>query len=239
MLPSGTFIDSARDGCEQQFAATEPALAAGLMEIKHEIELDPELVARLRKKFSIKNTTGYHMEAFLDGATPLEIFRRLIVGSEGTLAFIAEAVFGTIAASCRLTSFMIFPDMYAACAAVKPFVDHGAAAAELVDRASLRAVEGKRYGVPDRSKFLPEKATGLLIEFRAPTGTARAEAQRIANTTLAELRLLEPTEFTRDPTVAAQFWNVRSGLLASVGGARPSGSSFILEDVCFPAGTAR
>jgi D-lactate dehydrogenase len=27
---------------------------------------------------------------------------------------------------------------------------------------------------------------------------------------------------------------VRSGLLASVGGARPSGSSFILEDVCFP-----
>ena len=27
---------------------------------------------------------------------------------------------------------------------------------------------------------------------------------------------------------------MRSGLLASVGGARPSGSSFILEDVCFP-----
>ena len=110
----------------------EPALAAGLMEIKREIESDPELVARLRKKFSIKNTTGYHMEAFLDGATPLEIFRRLIVGSEGTLAFIAEAVFETIPDDqYRLTSFMIFPDMYAACAAVKPFVDHGAAAVEL------------------------------------------------------------------------------------------------------------
>ena len=234
MLPSGTFIDSARADAEQRFAATEPALAAGLMEIKHEIESDPELVARLRKKFSIKNTTGYHMEAFLDGATPLEIFRRLIVGSEGTLAFIAEAVFETIPDDqYRLTSFMIFPDMYAACAAVKPFVDHGAAAVELVDRASLRAVEGKP-GVPDRWKTLPEKATALLIEFRAPTETARAEAQRIANTTLAGLRLLEPAEFTRDPTLAAQFWNVRSGLLASVGGARPSGSSFILEDVCFP-----
>ena len=234
MLPSGTLIDSARQDADQQFAAAEPALAAGLMEIKREIESDPDLVARLRKKFSIKNTTGYHMEAFLDGATPLEIFRRLIVGSEGTLAFIAEAVFETIPDDqYRLTSFMIFPDMYAACAAVRPFVDHGAAAVELVDRASLRAVEGKP-GVLDRWKTLPEKATALLVEFRTPHEAARAEAQRIANATLAGLTLLEPAEFTRDPVLAAQFWNVRSGLLASVGGARPSGSSFILEDVCFP-----
>jgi D-lactate dehydrogenase len=234
MLPSGTFIDSAADDAERRFAAAEPALAAGLMEIKRDIESNPDLVARLRKKFSIKNTTGYHMEAFLDGATPLEIFRRLIVGSEGTLAFIAEAVFETIADDqCRLTSFMIFPDMYAACAAVKPFVDHGAAAVELVDRASLRAVEGKP-GVPDRWKILPEQATALLVEFRAPNDAARGEAERIANATLAGLTLLEPAEFTRDPMLAAQFWNVRSGLLASVGGARLSGSSFILEDVCFP-----
>jgi D-lactate dehydrogenase len=234
MLPSGTFIDSARQGAEHLFAAAEPSLTAGLMEIKREIEADPELVARLRKKFSIKNTTGYHMEAFLDGASPLEIFRRVIVGSEGTLAFIAEAVFETIPDDqYRLTSFMIFSDMYAACAAVKPFVDHGAAAVELVDRASLRAVEGKP-GVPDRWKALPDKATALLVEFRAPNEVARAEAERIANATLAGLALLEPAEFTRDPVLAAQFWNVRSGLLASVGGARPAGSSFILEDVCFP-----
>jgi D-lactate dehydrogenase len=234
MLPSGTFIDSAQEDAEQQFAATEPTLATGLMEIKREIEADPELVARLRKKFSIKNTTGYHMEAFLDGTTPLEIFRRLIVGSEGTLAFIAEAVFETIPDDLyRLTSFMIFPDMYAACAAVKPFVDHGASAVELMDRASLRAVEGKP-GVPERWKTLPEKATALLIEYRAPNEIAHAEAESIANATLARLALLEPAEFTRDPVLAAQFWNVRSGLLASVGGARPSGSSFILEDVCFP-----
>ena len=234
MLPSGTLIDSARADAEQQFAAAEPALLAGLIEIKREIEADPELVARLRKKFSIKNTTGYHMEAFLDGPTPLEIFRRLIVGSEGTLAFIAEAVFDTVPDDqYRLTSFMIFPDMYAACAAVKPFVDHGAAAVELVDRASLRSVEGKA-GVPDRWKTLPNRATGLLVEFRAPSEAARAEAERIATATLAGLKLLEPAEFTRDPVLAAQFWTVRSGLLASVGGARPSGSSFILEDVCFP-----
>ena len=234
MLPSGTMIDSAQRDAEQQFAAAEPALTDGLMQIKREIESDPQLVARLRKKFSIKNTTGYHMEAFLDGATPLEIFRRLVVGSEGTLAFISEAVFETIRdAQFRLTSFMIFPDMYAACAAVKPFVDRGAAAVELTDRASLRAVEGKP-GVPERWKALPAEATALLVEFRAPSEAARAAVEPAANATLAGLTLLESAQFTKDPAVAAQFWNVRSGLLASVGGARPSGSSFILEDVCFP-----
>jgi D-lactate dehydrogenase len=234
MLPSGTFVDTAQKNAEQLFTTAEPALAAGLMEIKREIESDVGLVARLRRKFSIKNTTGYHMEAFLDGATPLEIFRRLIVGSEGTLAFISEAVFESIPDhQYRLTSFMIFPDMHAACAAVKPFVEHGAAAVELLDRASLRSVEGKP-GAPDRWKALPENATALLVEFREPDETSRAAAEQIAKATLAGFELLEPAKFTRDPALTAQFWNVRSGLLASVGGARPSGSSFILEDVCFP-----
>ena len=128
---------------------------------------------------------------------------------------------------------MIFPDMYAACAAVKPFVDHGAAAVELTDRASLRAVEGKP-GVPDRWKALPPEATALLVEFRAPKRGRTRKVEPAANATLVGPALLEAAEFTKDPVVAAQYWNVRSGLLASVGGARPSGSSFILEDVCFP-----
>jgi hypothetical protein len=45
------------------------------------------------------------------------------------------------------------------------------------------------------------------------------------------LRLLEEAAFTKDSKLAAQFWNVQR--IALVGGARPPGSSFILEDVCF------
>ena len=234
LLPSGTRIDTAWPDAERRFAETEPGLAQGLLEIKREIEADPELVARLRRKFRIKNTTGYHMEAFLDADTPLGIFRRVLVGSEGTLAFLAEAVFETVPDDpYRLTGFLIFPDMYAACAAVRPFVAQGAAAVELTDRASLRAVEGKP-GVPDRWRRLPDSATALLVEFRegGPEGLARAE--RAANENLAGLDLLEPADFTKDPHLAAQFWNVRNGLLPSIGGARPSGTSLIIEDVCFP-----
>ena len=71
-------------------------LAEGLLEIRDEIRADRELSERIRRKFEIKNTTGYRLCAFLDAEEPLEIFRRLLVGSEGTLGFVAEAVFETV-----------------------------------------------------------------------------------------------------------------------------------------------
>jgi D-lactate dehydrogenase len=234
LLPSGTHINTADPDAENQFRLAEPGLAAGLMEVKKEIENDPQLVERLKKKFSIKNTTGYHMAAFLDESTPLNIFRKLLVGSEGTLAFISEAVFETVPDDkFRLTAFLVFPDMHSACAAVTPFIACGAAAAELSDRGCLRAVEGKP-SVPDRWKTLPCEATALLVEFREPTPERLEAARKAAQSVLDGLQLLEKAEFTTDPHIAAQYWTVRSGLLPSIGGARPSGSSLILEDVCFP-----
>jgi D-lactate dehydrogenase len=234
LLPSGTHIDTADPDAENQFNLAEPDLAAGLMEIKQEIERDSALVERLKRKYSIKNTTGYHMGAFLDESTPLGIFRKLLVGSEGTLAFISEGVFETVPNDKhRLTAFLIFPDMHSACAAVAPFIAHGAAAAELSDRGCLRAVEGKP-GVPDRWKTLPGGATALLVEFREPTPEKLKEAGTAAQSVLDGLDLLEKAEFTQDPHLAAQYWTIRSGLLPSIGGARPSGTSLILEDVCFP-----
>lgn len=234
LLPSGTHINTADPDAEDQFSLAEPDLAAGLMEIKGEIEKDSAVVERLKKKYSIKNTTGYHMGAFLDESTPLGIFRKLLVGSEGTLAFISEGVFETVPDDkYRLTAFLVFPDMHAACAAVAPFIAHRAAAVELSDRGCLRAVEGKP-GVPDRWKTLPSEATALLVEFREPTREKLAEAAEVAQSVLEGLELLETAEFTQDPHLAAQYWTIRSGLLPSIGGARASGTSLILEDVCFP-----
>src|SRR5918996_3300574 len=103
VLPSGTVIDSAAPDAEERFAAAEPELARGLERIREEIRADPELSERIRRKFEIKNTTGYRLCAFIDADSPLEIFRRLLVGSEGTLAFVAEAVFDTVPLPARTT----------------------------------------------------------------------------------------------------------------------------------------
>ncbi len=202
LLPSGTLIDTADPAAEARFAAAEPALAAGLMDIKREIEADAALVARLRRKFRIKNTTGYHMEAFLDGDTPLAIFRRLVVGSEGTLAFIAEAVFDTIADDqYRLTTFMIFPDLHSACAAVKPFVDDGAAAVELTDRASLRRSRASP-GSPSAGSRCRRPPPACWSSSARPAPPPAPRRERRAGATLAGLALLEPAQFTTDPAVA-------------------------------------
>jgi FAD/FMN-containing dehydrogenase/Fe-S oxidoreductase len=95
VLASGTVIDTAAPDAEAAFAAAEPELAQGLMELREELLADTELAQRIRHKFSIRNTNGYALSALLDADTPLGIFRRLIVGSEGTLAFMAEAVIDT------------------------------------------------------------------------------------------------------------------------------------------------
>lgn len=101
VLPGGTVVDTADPLADEELARAEPALCRGLMEIKKEIEADPALVARIRAKYEIKNTTGYRLDAYLDGNTPVEILRGLMVGSEGTLGFISEVVFDTLPSTAR------------------------------------------------------------------------------------------------------------------------------------------
>src|SRR5205807_5684293 len=103
--------------------AAEPELAAGLLDLRDELRADPALCERIRTKFAIKNTTGYRLCALLDADTPVEIFRRLLVGSEGTLAFVAEAVFETVPLPPRTTvAWLHFADVDAASALVGDLV---------------------------------------------------------------------------------------------------------------------
>ncbi|MFF7186668.1 fumarylacetoacetate hydrolase family protein [Streptomyces sp. NPDC008222] len=87
VLPSGTVVDTAAPDADERLRKAEPELAAGLPALKAEIEADPALVARIRAKYELKNTNGYRLDAFLDGSTPVEILRGLMVGSQGTLVF--------------------------------------------------------------------------------------------------------------------------------------------------------
>ncbi|MFD7557138.1 FAD-binding and (Fe-S)-binding domain-containing protein [Streptomyces sp. NPDC059835] len=108
VLPGGTVVDTADPLADEELARAEPALCRGLMEIKKEIEADAALVSRIRAKYEIKNTTGYRLDAYLDGNTPVEILRGLMVGSEGTLGFISEVVFDTLPLDRELCSALLF-----------------------------------------------------------------------------------------------------------------------------------
>ena len=118
----------------------------------------------------MKNTTGYSLNAFIDYERPVDIFRNVLVGSEGTLAFIAEAVLNTVPdLPVKVTGFLIFPDLHAACAAIVPLRDAGAAALELLDRASLRSVENQAGHARPPSRPCPRAPPPCWWSSRART----------------------------------------------------------------------
>ena len=234
VLPSGTEIDTASPQAEESFAAQEPTIARGLMELKARIEGDPRLVSRIRAKYRIKNTMGYGLNAFLDFHTPLSILWHLLVGSEGTLAFVAEAVFRTIPdPPLKSTGLLLFPSVPAACEAIEPLTASGAKALELMDRASLRSIEGLP-GIPASLSELPSEAAAILAEYQAGSDVELAESEIGFGKAAPRLPLMTPPRFTRDKTLQGQLWFARKGLTATIGAMRPLGTSLIFEDVAFP-----
>ncbi len=233
VLPSGTVIDTAAPGAAEEFARREPDLVRGLIEIRDQIRADAELSARIERKFEIKNTMGYRLCAFLDADEPLEIFRRLLVGSEGTLAFIAEAVFDCVRDGAeRATALLSFPDLDSAAAAVPGLVEIGARAVELVLPAMFMIARNAFPGMPEEWDHLNPEAGLLLVEMRADDRRRLDEMEAEAARALAERSLLEPASWTRDPELTEKYWQVREGMFGLIGKMRPAGTALITEDVC-------
>ncbi|AWL89678.1 FAD-binding oxidoreductase [Streptomyces griseus] len=239
VLPSGTVVDTADPAADEELAHAEPELCAGLLELKAETEADAELTARIRAKYTIKNTNGYRLDAFLDGATPVQILRGLMVGSEGTFGFISEVVFDTLPLDRRTSSALLFfPSLTAAAAAVPRFNEAGAIAVELMDGNTLRASVSVP-GVPADWAALPRETTALLVEFRAADEAGQAAFERAADTVVAGLDLVRPAAsvtnaFTRDAGAIAGYWKARKAFVTAVGGSRPSGTTLITEDFAVP-----
>jgi D-lactate dehydrogenase len=187
----------------------------------------------VRKKFAIKNTTGYRLCAFLDADTPLEIFRRLLVGSEGTLAFVSEAVFRTVELPRRTTTAWVhFESIDAATAPVADLVAAGATAVELMVAPALMVAANSIPGAPQHWLELPPTSAALLIEFGADEDAGLDEQVARADEILGDHELIREHAFTRDPHEIEVAWTVREGLFGLLGRLIPPAASLITEDVC-------
>ena len=172
----------------------------------------------------MKNTMGYSLNAFLDHQSPVAILSHLMIGSEGTLGFIAEAVLRTVPDyPLKHTGLVFFPDVPAACTAIVPLRESGARALELMDRASLAAVEG-RPGVPESLPGLPPAAAALLVEYQESVESELADRVAGCHDLLPGLSLQSEPIFTRDPGQQADLWSVRKGSDPVGGGETASGA---------------
>jgi D-lactate dehydrogenase len=234
MLPDGRLYSTEHESDYERFANECPELFQTLTTLRNQLLNNQELYNLIRKKYETKNTVGYAVNAFIDFKDPLDILAHLLIGAEGTLGFIAEAVMNTVPDyKAKSTAMLYFPDIYSACQAIVPLTESGAEAVELMDRASLRSIENVK-GMPAIIKELPETAAALLIEYQADTIEEVNAKIGLFTALVPNLKLLNEVQFTVDPVEQALMWKVRKGMFPAVGAVRASGTTVILEDVAFP-----
>ncbi|MBL7969759.1 MAG: FAD-binding oxidoreductase [Prolixibacteraceae bacterium] len=234
IFADGTVLNTASEESKQQFRETNAPLIQEIEKMVAEVAANPTLSERIARKFRMKNTTGYSLNALIDFTDPFEVIQHLMIGSEGTLGFIAEITYRTVVEHpFKASSLMIFPDVEKACTAVSLLKQAPVAAVELMDRAGLRSVEDQA-GMPAYLKTLSATASAILVETRA---TTREQLYRQIDEIMATVQPIQaeiPIQFTDDATECALFWKIRKGLFPSVGAIRKTGTTVIIEDVAFP-----
>ena len=234
IFADGSLLDTSDPESKVQFRKAHPQLIQGITEMAESVKSNAELANRISRKFKMKNTTGYSMNALVDFSDPFEIIEHLMIGSEGTLGFIAEITYKTVVEHpFRASSLMIFPDIEKACNAVSLLKLAPVAAVELIDRAGLRSVEDQA-GVPGYLKMLSPTASAILVETRALRKEELNQQIDIIQDTIKTISSEIPIEFTSVPSEYALLWKIRKGMFPSIGAIRKTGTTVIIEDVAFP-----
>ncbi len=234
IFSDGTVLDTRDPESRRNFLAAKKELVEKIADLRQKIFEHPDWVEKIKHKYQLKNTTGYGLNSFVDYEDPIDIIEHLMVGAEGTLAFISEITLETVDDFAhKATSLMIFPDIETACKAIPILRTCQVNAAELMDRASLRSVEDKPL-MPAYLKELDSRATALLVETRAnDVQTLEKQIEEISQA-LTALPMVRPAEFTQDIKEITALWSVRKGLFPSVCANRKKGTTVVIEDIAVP-----
>ncbi len=239
ILTDGTMLDSGDAASRQLFRGRRGDLLDGLAALRQQIMDDPELVALIARKYRIKNTVGYSLNALVDYADPLDILIHLIVGSEGTLGFVAEVTYNTVPDHpFKSTALVPFPDPYSCGRAISLLanggvhVTTGVTAAEYIERRALQTVI-HLPAIQNLAPYLTDTSPAVLIDVTAPSGEELEAAVQKAIAILATQGATH-IDFSTDERRSHELWDIRKGFFATGGAARPKGTSMLTEDVAAP-----
>ncbi|KFC93782.1 glycolate oxidase subunit GlcD [Leminorella grimontii] len=233
ILADGTLIDTADSESVASFKKTHAHILDGLRELASQTKANTHLAELIRHKYRIKNTTGYSLNALVDFDDPLDVMTHLMIGSEGTLGFIAEITYETVEEhKFKASALFVFKDIEDACKATIVLKQQPVSAVELMDRGALASVENEE-GLPDFMPHLSEDATALLVEVRAADADALKEKMALIMSTVSDFTLEQQVPFTDKPEEFGRLWAIRKGIFPAIGAVRPVGSTVIIEDVAF------
>lgn len=234
ILADGTLLDTSDKSSRDAFSESHPIIISGISRVAKSATENPVLAGRIRKKYRMKNTTGYSLNALIDFSDPFDILEHLMIGSEGTLGFIAEITFKTVVEyTFKASSLMLFPDIEKACRAVSLMKSTPVSAVELIDRSGLRSVENET-GMPEILKSLNNHVCALLVETVGENKTEIFKNIEIIKDSVKNIPVVNSVSFTDIPAEYELLWKIRKGLFPSVGAMRRTGTTVIIEDVAFP-----
>ena len=259
ILTDGTILDTGSEESRRKFRETHPDFLKRIEDLRDRVRVDEQLASRIRTKYNIKNVTGLNLRPLVAYDDPFDIIAHSMVGSEGTLAFLAEVTMKTLHDyKFKASAMVYFMTMRESCEAVVAMKKLKAGdedltmsaeqlmvkSAEMLDYKSLSSVDdpvflqykhdvdsGKIDGVTPGDYH---NLTAILIETKGVTHEQLLEKIEHIKDCLSLFPLYIPAEFTEDPAVYGRYWAIRSGIFPSVGGTRPVGTSCLIEDVAFP-----
>lgn len=238
VFADGSVLDTGDEASREAFRAGHPDFIKGIEELRDGILADKELSDRIRYKYSIKNVTGLNIFPFVRFQDPFDIMAHLLVGSEGTLAFMSQVTMKTLPLPAKEASAMVYfgtiREAAEAVVALRKDIDPAVLdAAELLDKRSLASVDDPML------KDYPDKdLTALLLRV---TGAGQEDLEANVNRLTDVLRGFSTLKgadgdafiFSSDPAVAGKYWAIRSGIFPSVGGMRREGTTCLIEDIAF------
>lgn len=231
VLADGTRLDTGNPESRRAFQEKRPDFIRRIEELRDLVRANKSLAERIRYKYAIKNVTGLNILPFIRFDDPFDIIAHLLVGSEGTLAFLSEVTMATeYDYPCKASAMLYFSDIKEACRAVvamkKLTNEQGnwiVKGAELLDKKSLASV----------NDTTGENSTAVLTETKAHTPEELQQYIRQIETCLQEFNTYTPVHFTDKPEEYSRYWAIRSGIFPSVGGTRKLGTTCLIEDVAF------
>ncbi len=236
ILADGTELNTACEHSCADFLNSHKELTDALMQLAKRIHNNSALKQKIQHKYRLKNTTGYGINALIDFDDPINIIKHLMIGSEGTLGFIADITFNTVVDNQhKSTGFFIFNDTNTACQLVEKLAELDVAAVELLDKRALLSVADHDIMPKDITSF-DEQSVALLIEIQAADSNLLAQQVQLVTAELASFdeSISAQLSFDTDSERNQALWNIRKGTFPAVGAMREMGTTVIIEDVAFP-----
>lgn len=241
ILADGTVLDTGDPISRAGFEVTHRDFIRGICHLRDRIHANPKLLERIRYKYAIKNVTGLNLLPFVCFDDPFDIIAHLMVGSEGTLAFLSQVTMRTeYDYPYKASAMVYFTDIREACRAVvamKKLTDSKekwiVKGAELLDYKSLSSVDDPIYIKYKGEVTDPSGLTAVLTETKARTPEELKARIATIEQTLSAFRTYIPVYFTDNPAEYGKYWAIRSGIFPSVGGTRRPGTTCLIEDVAF------